>query len=503
MERLVGLNLQTVLEHPGLARCSPKVLTGNPRTRTVRWVHSSDIYEIAPLLHGGELLLTTGLGLTTVGPEERRAYVRALADKEVAGLALELTRCFTEVPDEMVAEAERLDLPLVALRTVHPFVDVTEQINSDILESSIVRLRHSEEVGRALSRVLAERGGLETLTAALAELLRRPVALTDALGSVLAASTGDLEIVASAAAMAMVRVNGALVGELSIGDGESDEQLVAAAVDRAPEFFAIEMLRSGQQTILVANERRDVLTSLLAGTPEAPAALTAHASTSRIRPESGWVGLAIAADPRLGVEVARDLARRCGLHIVAAEVNGKAYGLLACPPRAHHDEIVARIDHALPPTGPLVAVGPMVTTAAAGRSLRAADQALAVKPDPSPGAPSAGRLLRAQALVVERLLAAVPDAMLLRDLVDEELGALLRAPNAEALVKTLEAYLDNGCCKAATARALHLRRQSVHQRLSRASAWLERDVTAPERQAGLRLALAARHALARSSGAGK
>lgn len=41
---------------------NPQVLAGKSQLgRTVRWVHSSEIYEISPLLSGGdELLLTTG-----------------------------------------------------------------------------------------------------------------------------------------------------------------------------------------------------------------------------------------------------------------------------------------------------------------------------------------------------------------------------------------------------------------------------------------------------------
>ena len=75
LEEPVALTLADVLAHPALVQCRPAVLAGDPTTRTVRWVHSSDIYEIAPLLRGGELLLTTGLGLVDSTPDELRAYV--------------------------------------------------------------------------------------------------------------------------------------------------------------------------------------------------------------------------------------------------------------------------------------------------------------------------------------------------------------------------------------------------------------------------------------------
>jgi hypothetical protein len=44
---------------------------------------------------------------------------------------------------------------------------------------------------------------------------------------------------------------------------------------------------------------------------------------------------------------------------------------------------------------------------------------------------------------------------------------LLRTRNAATLLNALDHYLASGGSKAATARALHLRRQPVHQRLAR------------------------------------
>ncbi|TKA13077.1 hypothetical protein FCI23_03585 [Actinacidiphila oryziradicis] len=69
--------------------------------RPVRWVHSSEIYEIGPLLSGGELLLTTGLGLAGADPGARRHWVRQLAARDVAGVAFEIGRSLPDVPAEV------------------------------------------------------------------------------------------------------------------------------------------------------------------------------------------------------------------------------------------------------------------------------------------------------------------------------------------------------------------------------------------------------------------
>lgn len=485
----MALSLANVLEHPGMKQSGPRVVAGDPTQRTVRWVHSSDIYDIAPLLRGGELLLTTGLGLATATAEERRSYVRGLADREIAGLALELADTFSEVPEEMVSEAQLRGLPFIVLTHVYPFVEVTEQINSAILDSSIVRLRHADDVGRALSRVLAERGGLDSLTATLARIVERPVVITGATGAVLAAAGDDVsEVLRAPAATATITADGILLGGLAIGEGSTDDDLLRAATDRAPEIFALEVLRGRQQPLLAGRERRDLLGRLISGAAGGCETLLAHALASRIRPDSHWAGLAISpSHGTLGLSLAQDLAREAGVHVLAAELNGTVYALLALPV-AQAQEVAGRIHSALRrASGPIAAVGPAVPSSSAGRSLRAARQTLQL----AEVSFATQRLMLADELVVERLLAAVSDPVLLADLVDEQLGGLLCQPNSEMLISTLEHYLASGCCKASTARVLHLRRQSVHHRLARIAGHLGQDISDPRRQMALGLALVA------------
>ncbi len=483
----MALSLAAVLEHPALQHSRPLLVAGDPATRTVRWVHSSEIYDIARLLRGGELLLTTGLGLEPCTPEQRRGYVRALTEKGIAGLALELSDSFAEVPAEMVDEARRLGLPFVVLREVYPFVEVTEQVNSAILDSSVGRLQHADEVGRALSRVLAERGGLDALTRTLARLLGRPVVLTDAAGAQLAAAADDAAAVLRApGATAPVMADGILLGELAVGAGDSAPELLQAAVDRAPEMFALEILRSRQQPLLLGRDRRDLLTAMLTGAPTDPGVLETHAAASRVSPDARWAGLAVAAGSTGALAIAHEVARAADVPLLATEVDGTAYGLLALP-AGDAAPVLDRVRSALRSApGGRSALGPVAPAAAAGRSLRAARQALLLD-----GGPARDRPLLAEQLTVERLLAGVDDPVQLHDLVDEQLGPLLAAPRGDTLLHTLAAYLDSGCSKAATARALHLRRQSVHQRLARITALLG-DLDDPRRQTALRLALAAR-----------
>ncbi|MGW3099179.1 PucR family transcriptional regulator [Streptomyces sp. NPDC001102] len=131
---MAALTLREVLDLDPVRAAEPELLAGHAALdRPVRWVHSSEVYEGANFLDGGELLLTNGFGLTDAGDEVRRRYVRELAARGAAGLAVEVGRSLPHMPGEVVDEAHRLGLPLLALHRVVPFVRITEAANRAIV----------------------------------------------------------------------------------------------------------------------------------------------------------------------------------------------------------------------------------------------------------------------------------------------------------------------------------------------------------------------------------
>ncbi|WP_328781085.1 PucR family transcriptional regulator [Streptomyces canus] len=129
-----ALTLREILALDPVRAAEPELLAGHTALdRPVRWVHSSEVYEGANFLDGGELLLTNGFGLMDAADEVRRRYVRELASRGVAGLAVEVGRSLPAMPAEVVDEARRRELPLLAMHRVVPFVRITEAANRAIV----------------------------------------------------------------------------------------------------------------------------------------------------------------------------------------------------------------------------------------------------------------------------------------------------------------------------------------------------------------------------------
>ncbi len=132
--RSPALALRDILALDPVRGSEPELLAGEGAwaDRPVRWVHSSEVYEGANFLDGGELLLTNGSGLTDADEDTRRRYVRELTARGAAS-SVEVGRSLVRMPEEVVDEARRLGLPLLALHRVVPFVRITEAANRAIV----------------------------------------------------------------------------------------------------------------------------------------------------------------------------------------------------------------------------------------------------------------------------------------------------------------------------------------------------------------------------------
>jgi purine catabolism regulator len=168
------LTVADVLEVEEVQAAHPRVLAGRNRLhRAVRWVHISDVPDAAKYLRGGELLLTTGVGL----PEDRNelaGYVRELAEAGVSGVGIELVRRFHEMPRELIDAADRWDVPLIALEKEVQFVAITEAVHAQILDRQLAKLRVQESVRHAF-QALPPGASPREVVRKMSELARCPV----------------------------------------------------------------------------------------------------------------------------------------------------------------------------------------------------------------------------------------------------------------------------------------------------------------------------------------
>ncbi|MEI5099784.1 PucR family transcriptional regulator [Streptomyces sp. PmtG] len=535
-----GITVQRALELPGLRGGLPEVVAGADRLqRTVRWVHAGEVPNIASLLKGGELLLTTGLGLGT-RPADQRAFVRDLAERGIAALVVELGPRFARLPAALVDTARAAGLPLVQLHREVPFVTVTEEVHTEIVNGHYALLRRADEVHSRCTRALLGGGGVPQVLSVLAEFSGNPVFLETAEGQLLyAAGAGGacadpLQVWEGLRGRQADRdeppANAVLVDVPGGGPGAGSvrARLVLLAVESAPapvhriaaeraaSSLAVVLMQARQEEELAARGRGDFLTDLAEGritaddapaqarvlgfkpgrSPLLPVVMRLADATAGPHSGSGWAVLARA----VGEELA---AVGVPVLLGVRPVEGRVPLLLGLRAETDRATVADRVATALragveragmrradaPP--PVVVVGVAGGWAAASAGLRhAAETATAAQGLPERPWYDARRL--DIDLLLWRLHS--HDNTALAAFVDRAIGPL-RAHDQRSrppLLPTLETYLAHAGRKAETARELHLNRQTLYNRLARIGELLGTDLDDPQTVLALSLALRAR-----------
>lgn len=175
-----------VLALPELVAGRPELLAGSRGlSNEVRWVHVAEPPDIARLLNGGELLLTTGIGLPDV-PRQVIQWFESLAEARASGLVIELGRRFRTVPGPLIAAAELSGTPLVVLHEEVRFVKVTEAAHTLIINSQLTEQRRRVEIHQVFTQLTLDGASTADVVDQTSRILRRPVVLEDLRHSILA-----------------------------------------------------------------------------------------------------------------------------------------------------------------------------------------------------------------------------------------------------------------------------------------------------------------------------
>jgi purine catabolism regulator len=485
----MSIRLEDALNHPTLAAADP-VIRAAARAAAgtqLRWIHSSEIIDIAPLLAGGELLLTGGEALAQASEERQVNYVRQLAERGVAAVAIETGVALPSLPSSMVAAAEEAGLPLIELRGVVPFVGVMQAINSMLVSDSVSQLRRADEASHAMAVELAHGGGLDRILAVLAGIIHAEVTLTSISGATLASATPGQAETADASTLGPqeqagrlihidVPIRGILAAQLllRVPPGE-DENLARTAGNRSVDILALALLQRmspGLKEVAGAALLRAIDSGSQAWR------LQQLASAAGIPPAAALLAIVIRSDmlQQLRAPVERLLTR--GAQPSATYVdNAELLAVAVLPgdnPRESRHALLAGLRGLPALADTLVAVGPLAagisdapwSLSEARLTLELAD-ALGRSPAAAEGPHCP--VIDSDAFAVERLAVGSLETEQRRNFVRQQLGALLDhdAQRNSRLLDTLATWLDSGCNTAQAARELHVERQSMHQRLQR------------------------------------
>jgi purine catabolism regulator len=526
------------------------VVAGADRLDTpVRWVHAIELTDVARLLRGGELVLSTGIAL----PDDERllaAYVTELAEVGVAGLAVELGRRYAgSLPAALVAAARKAGLPLIAFEREVAFIEITEAVHARIIDAQLDELRASERLHEMFTELSVAGAPPEEIVRQAAALAGRPVILADLSHRVLACEAAGSDpgwlLSGFAARSRSVRLSGRTVYDEASGwlvtpvgaRGEDWGRVILVCdgppsatdtvlIERAATTLALGRLLTRHRESLERQAHRTLISGIISQAHADPAEAAVRsralgvpvdgrqliAMVLRFRDASGLVSgaggpvsglgasLGVSAHARV-LDLADAAADACRAERIPSLVgtldDHRAGAMLSLGPRVEPDDVLTRLATRIRDRAgadpDLLVIGVGATAGSIRDVRRSFLEASQVADVAAARLDSAAPLFyRLPDLRLRGLLHLLRDDPRLQTFVERELGPLLATD--PGLIDALAAYLAAGGNKAAAAKASHLARPTFYERLRRIERICGTDLSSAESRTSLHVALLALNA---------
>ncbi|MUK03384.1 PucR family transcriptional regulator, partial [Vibrio cholerae] len=169
----MAVTLVDLLSDPALGLVAEGA--AEPTAEPIRWVAVTELEDPRPFLNGAEVVLTTGVRLTT--PASQRAFVRRVHEAGVLAIGFGVGLAHQEIPPALLGEADDLGLPAFRVPYEVPFIAVGKTVADALSADHYSGLEELLEGHASLASTLLGPGGLAALLGELARILRTDVAL--------------------------------------------------------------------------------------------------------------------------------------------------------------------------------------------------------------------------------------------------------------------------------------------------------------------------------------
>ena len=516
------MTVQAALDLEVFERVPLKVYAGEDNLhRTVRWVHPTEIPDIAQFLRGGEMLLTAGLGIGS-GADEQRRYLAEIADADAAVLIVELSgRAFESMPEALIDAARERGFPLVGLDGELPFVEVSAQVHESITDQRVLDLSAYERLNATFMQLLLAGRDPVVFTDALAAEVGRPVALEDATCQVVAysgacaqgdevlaewerhsridhdsASTDGNANEAHNCTRRAVVLRGERWGWLHVlHDGTAVTGTSAYALDRATDGIAIALLGARESGAKSAQRQNALVNRLLLGDISGDAFVVRALRIGRDFRDCALLVVFVARETPVGNsgdDAIEELCRAMHVPAVVADLGEHTLAIIGLSRTSSEKQVVERLT-ALDVRAGLsrpVTAGQLPTAVEQARS---AASVASARPEKA--------VHRFDDLGVLRLLASLAGGPELARYIEDELGPLLKhdAKASNPLLPTLRTYLSCDGNKSQAAQELFVQRRTLYYRLERITGLLGRSLDDPDTRQALVFAVRGHDLLHRQS----
>lgn len=162
----------------------------NPSVNLQRRIKNVDVTEtpdVALYTSENVLIVTTGMAFKD-DHEALKVFIQSLHDINAAGLAIKLNRFLGPLHNDIIAYANELDFPLIAIPASYTLGMLSHQMLDYILERQFNEIQYALNIQKHFSNLVMNNASLETIVHELSTTIHTQILLLDPFGNCIAKS---------------------------------------------------------------------------------------------------------------------------------------------------------------------------------------------------------------------------------------------------------------------------------------------------------------------------
>ena len=124
----------------------------------------------------GEMLLTTSFAMKN-GIKAQENLIIKLANVKAAALCIKPGRFIDKIPEKVITIAEKLNSPIIELPLEVPYVNIINQVLSQILNKKASAINTINKIHNSLTDIVLQGEGIQSICNKLCELTGYPIAM--------------------------------------------------------------------------------------------------------------------------------------------------------------------------------------------------------------------------------------------------------------------------------------------------------------------------------------
>ncbi len=153
-----------------------------------------DSPDISSWINGGEIILTSFFPVRGFTNKEMEVWMNDLADKEISALLVKPRQVFKDIPEIVLDVCKKRSIPIIKIPENIAFIEITYPVMGQLFNRQVEKLKYFKEIHSRFTELSLQNVGSDVIIKTLEELIGNPVSIYNESFQKIASTNSNIDL---------------------------------------------------------------------------------------------------------------------------------------------------------------------------------------------------------------------------------------------------------------------------------------------------------------------